>query len=106
MRRLQADVVPHTGWNSVDVPDGSALLHGLEGERFYFVHSYAVAAPVPDALTTTTVHGEPFAAAVERGRAVGHAVPPREERRRRRGAARELGPHAVMTRTTDREDAA
>ncbi len=64
--RLQADVVPHMGWNTVDVAPGSVLFTGVETERFYFVHSYA-ARTVPDALTTTAEHGERFAAAVERG---------------------------------------
>ena len=64
--RLHADVVPHMGWNDVAPPAGSALFDGLEHERFYFVHSYA-AREVPGALTTVTEHGEPFAAAVERG---------------------------------------
>ncbi|MCW2681400.1 MAG: imidazole glycerol phosphate synthase subunit HisH [Frankiales bacterium] len=65
--RLEADVVPHMGWNTVDVPPGSTLFDGLEQERFYFVHSYAVHGTVEDALTTTARHGEPFVAAVERG---------------------------------------
>ncbi len=64
--RLEADVVPHMGWNTVTVPAGSALFAGIEGERFYFVHSYAARA-VDGALTTTAEHGEVFAAAVERG---------------------------------------
>jgi len=64
--RLEALVVPHMGWNTVSVPDGSTLFAGVEAERFYFVHSYA-AREVPDALTTTADHGGPFAAAVERG---------------------------------------
>jgi glutamine amidotransferase len=64
--RLHADVVPHMGWNTVDVAPGSALFAGLEREHFYFVHSYA-ARTVPGALTTTAEHGEVFAAAVERG---------------------------------------
>ena len=65
--RLEADVVPHMGWNTVDVPEGSALFAGVERERFYFVHSYAARGPVDDTRTTTAVHGVPFAAAVERG---------------------------------------
>ena len=64
--RLEADVVPHMGWNTVTVPAGSQLFAGVEDQRFYFVHSYA-AREVPDALVTTSEHGEPFAAAVERG---------------------------------------
>ena len=41
VERIQAPVVPHMGWNTVDVPEGSALFKGIEDERFYFVHSYA-----------------------------------------------------------------
>jgi len=63
---LHAPIVPHMGWNTVAVPEGSALFKGVEGERFYFVHSYA-ARDVPDVLLTTATHGETFAAAVERG---------------------------------------
>jgi glutamine amidotransferase len=42
------------------------LFDGIGGERFYFVHSYAVAASAGD--ETTARHGESeFVAAVERG---------------------------------------
>ena len=40
--RLDAPVLPHTGWNTVRPPAGTALLAGLDpATRFYFVHSYA-----------------------------------------------------------------
>ena len=42
VERLQAPVVPHMGWNTVEVPQDSKLFAGVEDERFYFVHSYGV----------------------------------------------------------------
>jgi glutamine amidotransferase len=65
VERLHAPVLPHMGWNTVVPPTGSALFAGVEDERFYFVHSYAVA-PAGSG-ETIAVHGEPFVAAVERG---------------------------------------
>jgi imidazole glycerol-phosphate synthase subunit HisH len=70
--RLAAARVPHMGWNTVRIPDGSALLAGLPPDsRFYFVHSYAASdlGVLRDAgaLVTTASHDEPFAAAVEMG---------------------------------------
>jgi glutamine amidotransferase len=59
------------GWNTVAPAEDSVLFAGLEGERFYFVHSYA-ARPTgtsgsPGTGETVAEHGEPFLAAVERG---------------------------------------
>ena len=72
--RLEADIVPHMGWATVRPPQGSVLFHGLEDERFYFVHSYAARSfPVPPSdvlprpLVTWAEHGGPFVAAVENG---------------------------------------
>ena len=64
--KLEAPVLPHMGWNTVTPPPGSALFRGVEAERFYFVHSYAVR---PDGAPGETVaeHGTPFVAAVEHG---------------------------------------
>lgn len=42
VERLQAPIVPHMGWNTVDVPASTKLFAGVEDERFYFVHSYGV----------------------------------------------------------------
>ena len=72
--RLQADVVPHMGWATVSPAEGSLLFHGLEKERFYFVHSYAARSfplqpseAMPQPLVTWSDHGGPFVAAVENG---------------------------------------
>jgi len=42
VERLRAPIVPHMGWNTVEPAADTALFAGLEEERFYFVHSYAV----------------------------------------------------------------
>ena len=72
--KLHAPVLPHMGWNTVEVPEGSALFAGVEHERFYFVHSYAARSfdLVPGErlrapLVTWAEHGERFVAAVENG---------------------------------------
>jgi glutamine amidotransferase len=65
---LQAPIVPHMGWNTVSPPMGSALFAGIEDERFYFVHSYAVRGERgTDGMVTVAEHGERFVAAVENG---------------------------------------
>jgi glutamine amidotransferase len=69
---LQAPIVPHMGWNTVDWPSPSVLGAGLErGSRFYFVHSYASHATEAQAAAgvriATAEHGEPFVAAFEHG---------------------------------------
>jgi len=70
--RLDADRLPHMGWNTVIAPEESSLFAGLaETTRFYFVHSYAArpgeALDAAGVVVSTTVHGGPFAAAVEAG---------------------------------------
>jgi glutamine amidotransferase len=75
--RLRAEVVPHMGWSDVDVAPGSRLFAGVESERFYFVHSYAVQAWTLEEPTgpfaavapkvTWADHGGRFVAAVENG---------------------------------------
>jgi glutamine amidotransferase len=62
--------VPHVGWNSLEVRDGSKLLAGVEpGEYVYFTHSYK--GPVTADTAAVTQYIEPFAAAVERGNVMG-----------------------------------
>jgi len=76
VERLQAPIVPHMGWNTVGVGEGSALFAGLDpATRFYFVHSYAARAwelaetgPLRPPVVSWAEHGgDAFVAAVENG---------------------------------------
>ena len=68
-------VVPHMGWNTVRAPEDSVLFEGLQDERFYFVHSYAVqrwdfdqsVQAMHPPQVTWAHHGTDFIAAVENG---------------------------------------
>ena len=75
VERLHAPVVPHMGWNRVEAPSGTQLFAGIEDERFYFVHSYAVrfwelithGRTRPPLVTWSEHGGDRFVAAVENG---------------------------------------
>ncbi|MFF8410520.1 imidazole glycerol phosphate synthase subunit HisH [Streptomyces omiyaensis] len=73
---LDAPVVPHMGWNTVEAPADTELFAGLDADaRFYFVHSYAVREwtleignkNIRAPKVTWATHGERFVAAVENG---------------------------------------
>lgn len=64
VHKLDAPILPHIGWNTVEPSSDSVLFKGIEGESFYFVHSYA-ARKTNVGEGTYTVHGERFLAAVE-----------------------------------------
>ena len=64
---LQAPVLPHMGWNTVQAPAGSTLFAGLADQRFYFVHSYGVRTAPDYVRTTWAEHGNRFVAAIENG---------------------------------------
>ena len=64
--RLNAPILPHMGWNSVESDSNSTLLQGVVGESFYFVHSYAAKKAVGK-MQGWSFHGEKFLAVVEDG---------------------------------------
>jgi glutamine amidotransferase len=71
---LDAPRLPHIGWNTVEVAEGSRLFVGIEAERFYFVHSYgvrnweleAIGSFIPPKVTWTE-YGSRFVSALEVG---------------------------------------
>lgn len=73
--RLEADILPHMGWNTVRAPEDSQLFAGLDADtRFYFVHSYAARTWELDSglagqqpKVTWSNHGQDFVAAIENG---------------------------------------
>ncbi|HEY5230214.1 MAG TPA: imidazole glycerol phosphate synthase subunit HisH [Galbitalea sp.] len=74
VRELEAPILPHMGWNTVDAPVDSILFDGIRDERFYFVHSFAAqewsldpTPPMTQAKLTWAEHGGRFLAAVENG---------------------------------------
>jgi glutamine amidotransferase len=64
--KLVAPILPHMGWNTVEVTGATQLFKGIEDQAFYFVHSYAAKSKVGTAHAWTT-HCEKFLSAVEDG---------------------------------------
>ena len=76
VERLDADILPHMGWNTVDAAPDSAMFAGIdESTRFYFVHSYGVqrwefpegGITTPPLVSWATHQSARFVAAVENG---------------------------------------
>ena len=60
--------LPHMGWNRVRAVNESRLLRGLDGEHFYFAHSYAVGVNSQSGSNSVAgicEHGETFTAVLE-----------------------------------------
>ncbi len=74
VRRIEAEGqslrVPHVGWNTIALCGEGGFLAGLEGEHFYFVHSYWLDCPA-DYVIARTDYGRPITAAVRRGQIMG-----------------------------------
>ena len=64
--KLNAPILPHMGWNTIETASDSNLFKGIEDQSFYFVHSYAAKQAVGKVQSWST-HGERFLAAVEDG---------------------------------------
>jgi glutamine amidotransferase len=58
------DKVPHIGWNDIHNISGKMLSDGMDGQYFYFVHSYY--APVCSYSAAITNYINPFSSILER----------------------------------------
>lgn len=76
VERLTAKVLPHMGWNTLDIPEASRMFKGVAtDDRVYFVHSYAAQHwdmasddhVAPAKVTWSTHENCRFIAAVENG---------------------------------------
>lgn len=73
--QLDAQILPHMGWNTVQPAEDSQMFADISDERFYFVHSYAAHELNIDAqkpfraplLTWAEHESDRFLAAVENG---------------------------------------
>ena len=58
--------IPHMGWNSIDIKEGSRLFEGIDRQSYmYFVHSYYLKAKNPEDVAATTWYSTDIHAAVE-----------------------------------------
>jgi imidazole glycerol-phosphate synthase subunit HisH len=73
--------VPHMGWNELDIFRPAPLLEGLQGSRFYFVHSYHFVCDDPADALAGAMHGTMFTAAVQRGNVWGVQFHPEKSHR-------------------------
>jgi glutamine amidotransferase len=64
--KLVAPILPHMGWNTVEISGPSQLFNGIADQSFYFVHSYAAKSKIGTAQAWTS-YGEKFLSAVEDG---------------------------------------
>ena len=64
---LPKDVkIPHMGWNKLDVVNDSPILKGIDGEFFYFVHSYHVIPEDESIIAGTCDYGGSVVASLSR----------------------------------------
>ena len=64
--KIAAPILPHMGWNTVEIDGATKLFKGVENEPFYFVHSYGAKKAVGQTQAWVE-YGEKVLAAVEDG---------------------------------------
>lgn len=77
--------IPQIGWNTLNVGKPHPVLDGIEtgpdGLHAYFVHSYHLAAKLPDHVIATTDYGGPVTAIVGRDNMIGTQFHPEKSQK-------------------------
>ncbi|GAB2548748.1 imidazole glycerol phosphate synthase subunit HisH [Gracilibacillus alcaliphilus] len=63
-------ILPHIGWNQLDIQTNQPELEAFQDQHVYFVHSFQ-AVTVPDYLAATAVYGAEVPAIVRKGNVFG-----------------------------------
>jgi len=71
--------VPHMGFNTIEVVKQNALLSGLEGEEFYFMHSYEVV-NYTNIIALTEYEGHKFVSSIQQNNLYGVQFHPEKSR--------------------------
>ena len=80
VKRLEVDaLLPHIGFNSIEVISQNNLLAGLEKEEFYFMHSYEIVG-CDCAVAMTTYGGHGLVSAINRDNIFGVQFHPEKSR--------------------------
>ena len=64
-------IVPHMGWNIIDIKKENDLFDITKENRFYFVHSFAVSCNNKDDILTTTPYGIDFVSSFSKNNILG-----------------------------------
>jgi imidazole glycerol-phosphate synthase subunit HisH len=73
------DVIPHMGFNTIDVINTNKILYDLGCEEFYFMHSYSVV-NFHDVSSTTTYGGHQFVSSINNNNIYGVQFHPEKSR--------------------------
>jgi glutamine amidotransferase len=69
--KMENQIFPHMGWNTVDPAEGSKLFDKLSDARFYFLHSYYFDCERSYDVAAVSNYGADFACAVQSGNVYG-----------------------------------
>ena len=53
-------LLPHMGWNNINIKNDSPLFKGLSESKYYFLHSYCFSSLSDDLTLATTKYGQEF----------------------------------------------